>query len=92
MSEKPELTHKQETVLEAIVEDHPSLLREIHDTAVDIKGSPYQYSPEYGETWNEERREIQGLVYELREFGLATVDGRGKPWTPTAQGRRWMED
>lgn len=82
-----DLTSEQRTVLKTLVENPESLLREVHQALVDNEDTEFTYSPDYGEGFNEERFRVQEKLNELQKMGLARVEGRGKPWYPTKEGK-----
>ena len=80
-----ELSDEHKNVLK-VLRDHPrSRLREIHDELTAMDESRFIYSPEFGEGWNEERREIRELNAELNNYNLITNDYQ--QWYLTKEGR-----
>jgi len=79
------LTQEHRIFLEVLRQNPGIKLREIHDNLVEVEGSRFEYSPEFGEGWNEERREIRELEMELAEQGL--IKNEYQTWYLTQDGR-----
>jgi len=87
-----ELNRDQRATLKALVENPGLYLRDIHQALVDREETRFQYSPDPGTGWNEERHEVQTLLYELEDMGFAEVEGKGKPWYPTTDGMKIISE
>lgn len=75
-----DLSEDQRYVLAAVQESAGSALRVIHRTANELDGSPFgEYSEEDG--WNDEREEVQRLLWLLKRNDLVRNDGQ--QWYPT---------
>ena len=62
-----------------------SLLREIHAELVEMEKSKFQFSPEFGDGWNEERKELFEIKNELANRGLIKNDYQR--WRLSDKGR-----
>lgn len=80
-----ELTNEHRNVLEILQQTPGSRLREIHEELVETEKSRFIHSPEFGDGWNEERREVRKLNSELNNEGLTTNDYQ--QWYLTESGR-----
>ena len=75
-----DLSEDQRYVLAAVQESAGSALRVIHRTTNELDGSPFdEYSEEDG--WNDEREEVQRLLWLLKRNDLVRNDGQ--QWYPT---------
>ncbi|ELZ21071.1 hypothetical protein C475_18973 [Halosimplex carlsbadense 2-9-1] len=75
-----DLTNEGRYVLAAVQESPGSALRVIHRTVNELDGTPFEgYSQEDG--WNDEREEVQGLLWSLKSEDLVRNDGQ--QWYPT---------
>jgi len=74
-----ELTEEELHVIAAVQESPRSALRVIQRTANQLEGSPFtEYDEDEG--WNEEREQIQSLLWSLSEDGW--VENDGQQWYP----------
>lgn len=70
-----DLTEDQRYVMAAVQESPGSALRVIHRTTNELEGSPFdEYSEEEG--WNDEREEVQRLLWLLKRNDLVRNDGQ----------------
>jgi hypothetical protein len=70
-----DLSEDQRYVLAAVQESPGSALRVIHRTTNELDGSPFnEYSEEDG--WNDEREEVQRLLWLLKRNDLVRNDGQ----------------
>jgi len=75
-----DLSEDQRYILAAVQESPGSALRVIHRTTNELDGSPFdEYSEEDG--WNDEREEVQRLLWLLKRNDLVRNDGQ--QWYPT---------
>lgn len=79
------LSEEHENVLSVLRESPRSRLREIHDELVAMDNSQFVHSPEFGEGWNGERREVRELIYDLNDQNLIT--NNYQQWHLTKEGR-----
>ncbi|MFB6201344.1 MAG: hypothetical protein ABEI98_04970 [Halorhabdus sp.] len=79
------LSDEHRNVLTVLGENPRSRLREIHDKLVAMSDSQFVYSPEFGEGWNDERRRVRELIWNLNNQGLITNDYQ--QWYLTKEGR-----
>ncbi|MFC7081137.1 hypothetical protein [Halorussus caseinilyticus] len=87
-----ELSDEQLAVLAAVRDGREPELRDVHQTLVDDEDTQFTHSPDYGDNYyNDERERVQKLLHELKDEGLADVDGRGNPWYLTAAGREAVD-
>jgi len=80
-----DLTPEHKNILRVLHENHPIPVREIHDELTELDDSRFVYSPNYGDGWNEERREVLELKADLDNNGLVTNDYQ--EWYLTVEGR-----
>lgn len=80
-----DINGEQQNILEELGKDPGLYLREIHDALVERSDSRFDYSPEYGEGWNQERRDLHDLKNDLSDSGLITNDYQ--TWRLTKEGR-----
>lgn len=74
-----DLTEGKRYVLAAVQESPGSALRVIHRTTNGLEGTPFEeYSQEDG--WNDEREEVQDLLWSLKSDDLVRNDGQ--QWYP----------
>lgn len=80
-----ELTDEHKNILKVLHENRRIPVREIHDKLTEMEDSRFYDSPDYGDGWNEERREVLDLKAGLDNNGLVTNDYQ--EWFLTAEGR-----
>lgn len=72
-----DLTEEERCVLAAVQESPGSALRVIHWTVNELDGTPFdEYLQE--DSWNDEREEVQGLLWSLKGDDL--VRNEGQQW------------
>lgn len=85
-------TEEQRIIFDALVSTAGSPLRDVHQAAVEIEGSPFDYSPRHGEGWNDERWTVRKHLHRFRDLGFARVGENPYPWYPTQKGREFFLD
>lgn len=83
------LTDEHRNVLEILRDQPRSRLRDIHDELAARDESGFEYSPDFGDGWNEERRAVRELKDELANRALITNDYQ--QWYLTKDGRELLD-
>lgn len=86
---EPELNEEHQNILTVLQKTPDLRLREIHNALVELENSKFQHSPDFGNGWNDERREVRSLRDDLANRGLVTNDYQ--QWSLTSEGRKQLQ-